>query len=47
MFLHGVMKEIDLSVITHQLNVHPSSKPIRQKKRVFAPERDNAIKEEV
>ena len=41
------MPGIDLNVITHRLNVHPSSKPIRQKKRVFAPERDNAIKEEV
>ena len=41
------MPGIDPSVITHHLNVHPSSKPIRQKKRVFAPERDNAIKEEV
>ena len=38
---------IDPSVITHHLNVHPSSKPVHQKKRVFAPERDNAIKEEV
>ena len=37
----------DPSVITHHLNVYPSSKPIRQKKRVFAPEIDNAIKEEV
>ena len=27
--------------------MYPSSKPVRQKKRVFAPERDNAIKEEV
>ena len=27
--------------------MHPSSKPVHQKKRVFAPERDNAIKEEV
>ena len=41
------MPGIDLNVITHRLNVHPSSKPIRQKKRVFALERDNAIKEEV
>ena len=41
------MLGIDPSVITHRLNVHPSSKPICQKKRVFAPERDNAIKEEV
>ena len=41
------MLGIDLSVITYRLNVYPSSKPARQKKRVFAPERDNAIKEEV
>ena len=41
------MPGIDSSVITHRLNVHPSSKPVRQRKRVFAPERDNAIKEEV
>ena len=41
------MPGIDPSVITHRLNVYPSSKPVQQKKRVFAPERDNAIKEEV
>ena len=41
------MSGIDPSIITHHLNVYPSSKPIRLKKRVFAPERDNAIKEEV
>ena len=41
------MPGIDPSVITHRLNVYPSSKPIHQKKRLFAPERDNAIKEEV
>ena len=44
---HEDMPRIDLSVITHRLNVHPSSKPVHQKKRVFASERDNAIKEEV
>ena len=44
---HEDMPGIDPSVITHRLNVYPSSKPVRQKKRVFAPERDNAIKEEV
>ena len=44
---HEDMPSIDPSVITHRLNVHPSFKPVRQKKRVFAPERDNAIKEEV
>ena len=41
------MPGIDPSVITHRLNVYPSSKPVRQKKGVFAPERDNAIKEKV
>ena len=44
---HKDMLGIDLSIITYQLNVHPSSKPVRQKKRVFAPEVENAIKEEV
>ena len=41
------MLGIDPRVITHRLNVYPSSKPVRQKKRVFTPERDNAIKEEM
>ena len=44
---HEDMPGIDLSFITHRLNVYLSSKPVRQKKRVFVPERDNAIKEEV
>ncbi|XP_050278165.1 uncharacterized protein LOC126719678 [Quercus robur] len=41
------MPGIDLSVITYRLNVSSSYEPVRQKKRVFTPERDNAIKEEV
>ena len=41
------MPSIDPSVITHRLNVYPSSKPVRQKKKVFTPEKDDAIKEEV
>ena len=44
---HEDMLGIDPSVITHCLNVYLSSKLVRQKKRVFAPERDNAIKEKV
>ena len=44
---HEDMSGIDPNVITHRLNIYPSSKPVRQKKRVFALERDNAIKEEV
>ena len=44
---HEDMPGIDPSVITYRLNVYPSFKPIRQKKKVFAPKRDTAIKEEV
>ena len=44
---HEDMLGIDLSVITHRLNMSSFHKPACQKKRVFAPERDNAIKEEV
>ena len=44
---HEDMPGIDPGVITHRLNVSPSFKPICQKKRVFAFERDNAIKDEV
>ena len=44
---HENMPGIDHSVITHRLNVCPSSKLVQQKKRVFAPKRDNAIKDEV
>ena len=41
------MPGIDPSVIVHRLNVLPSFSPIRQKKRVFAQERDKAIAKEV
>ena len=41
------MPRIDPSVITYRLNVSLSYKPVRRKKWVFSPERDNAIKEEV
>ena len=44
---HEDMPDIDPSVVTHSLSVSPSSKPVRQKKRVFALKRDNAIKDEV
>ena len=44
---HEDMPGIDPSVIPYRLNVYSFSKPVRQKKRVFALERDNAIKEEV
>ena len=44
---HKDMPGIGLSVISYRLNVCPFTEPVQQKKRVFAPERDNAIKEEV
>ena len=44
---HEDMPGIDPSVVVHRLNVNSASSPIRQKKRVFAQERDKAIVEEV
>ena len=41
------MLGINPSVIVHKLNMSPSFSPIRQKKWVFAQERDKAIAEEV
>ena len=36
------MGGIDPTIITHRLNVSPSFKPVKQKKRSFAPERQKA-----
>ena len=44
---HEDIPRIDPSVMVHRLNVSPSFPPIRQKKRVFASERDRAIAKEV
>ena len=44
---HEDVPGIDPSIIVHKLNVSPSFPPVRQKKRVFAQERDKAIAEEV
>lgn len=41
------MPGIDPSVITHRLNIDPTAKLVKQKKRTFAPERNEAITEEV
>ena len=41
------MGGIDLAIITHKLNVSPSFKPVKQKRRSFAPEIQKAINEEV
>ncbi|KAK3007892.1 hypothetical protein RJ639_015233 [Escallonia herrerae] len=40
------MPGIDPEIITHRLNVDPSKKPVKQKKRTFAPERQEKIDEE-
>ena len=44
---HKDMPRIGPSIMVHRLNVSPSFTPIRQKKWVFAPKRDQAIAEEV
>ena len=36
------MGGIDPAIITHRLNVSPSFKPVKQKRRSFAPERQKA-----
>ena len=41
------MRGIDPVIITHRLNVSPSFKPIKQKRRSFTSERKKAINEEV
>ena len=41
------MPGIDPELITHKLNVDPLRKSVKQKKRNFAPERQEAIKQEV
>lgn len=41
------MLGIELEVIKHHLNVDPSHRLVKQNKRSFAPERQNAIVEEV
>ena len=41
------MRGIGPVVIIHKLNVNPSFKPVKQKRRSFAPERQKVINEEV
>ena len=41
------MGRIDPTIITHRLSVGPSFKPVKQKRRSFAQERQKAINEEV
>lgn len=44
---HLDIEEIDPNMITHQLSILTDATPIRQKKRTFAPERNQAVAEEV
>ena len=44
---HEDMLGIDPEVIQHKLNVNPERKPVQQRQRTFAPERDQAVAEEV
>jgi hypothetical protein len=44
---HDDMLGISTEVIAHKLNVNPSTSPVKQKRRVFASERNAAVMEEV
>uniref|UniRef100_A0A2N9FD92 Integrase catalytic domain-containing protein n=1 Tax=Fagus sylvatica TaxID=28930 RepID=A0A2N9FD92_FAGSY len=44
---HDDMPGISTEVIAHKLNVNPSTSPVKQKRRVFAPERNAAVMKEV
>uniref|UniRef100_A0A2N9GA07 Uncharacterized protein n=1 Tax=Fagus sylvatica TaxID=28930 RepID=A0A2N9GA07_FAGSY len=44
---HDDMPGISTEVISHKLNVNPSTPPVKQKRRVFASERNTAVMEEV
>ena len=41
------MPDISPEVIQHRLNMNPERKPVQQRRRAFAPERDQAVTEEV
>jgi hypothetical protein len=44
---HDDMPGISTEVISHKLNVNPSTPPVRQKRRVCTPERNTAVIEEI
>ena len=44
---HEDMPGISPKVIQHKLNVNPERKPVQQRRRAFAPKRDQAVTEEV
>ena len=43
---HEDMPGIPTEVIQHKLNVNPERKPVQQRQRAFAPERDQAVRDE-
>ena len=44
---HDDMPGIDRKIIHHHLNVNLECKPVQQKQRIFAPERNKDVTEEV
>ena len=44
---HEDMSGIAPEIIQHKLNVNPDRKPVQQKRRVFTPEQDQAVTDEV
>ena len=44
---HEDMPSIPTEIIQHKLNVNPVSKPMQQRRRVFAPERDQVVRDKV
>ena len=44
---HKDMPGINIEVIQHKLNVNLEKKPVQQRRRAFASERDQVVKEEV
>ena len=44
---HEDMLGIPASIIQHRLNVDPDKKPVQQRRRVFASERNKAVMDEV
>ena len=44
---HEDMPGINPSIISHKLNINPTLRPVKQRCRVFSPERNDAVLEEV
>ena len=44
---HEDMPGIPANIIRHHLNVDPERKPVQQRRRVFAPEQNKAVMDEV